>query len=325
MLSPVAVRADPLVFLPFRFGVDTYCTQGQGGSFSHQGNQYYGFDFNQGSNYNGRSNSAFGLPVHSPVDGEVVEIRDGVYDFQNNSSSNYANNWGWGNTIVIKDERGVYYLRFAHLRFGSTDHLRIGDRVKQYDYIGEIGQTGFSTSPHLHFQIMRSRTGPSVNFTFVEGELNSYEWIKSNLFRRISVLDNNNEKSLSHDFRYGYTYRYGYWQQMNWDDGAVGKNYMRHTIYSYNDPSYFKWRFRVKDSSMYAIYASIPPNPKNDKQAKYYYNGKYLKSIDQTKHSYFFRLIAFKYLSASKTHTIKVKGTSSNRYLVADSLILVKW
>lgn len=324
MLISVGVQATPLVYLPFRLSSWAYCTQGQGGSFSHQGNQYYGFDFNEGSNYNSSSNPAFGKEVYSPVSGEVVEVRDGVYDFSNNSSSNHNNNWGWGNTVVIKDKGGVYYVRFAHLRFGTTDHLHVGDWVNQYDYIGEIGQTGFSTSPHLHFQIMKSRLGPSVDFTFAEGKLNSYQWIRSALLPNVSMLDNNREVSLSHDFRYFTTYSYGYWQTRSWKNGTAGKDYRRHKVTSSYDSSYFKWLFRVKKSGYYLIYATYPISSLNDPQAKYYLNGNYVRTRDQRKGNLLYKFVTAQYLSANKFNTLMLKGSTKNRYIVADAIVLRK-
>lgn len=312
------------MYLPFDFRHWWYCTQGKGGTFSHQGSQYYGFDFNKASNANNSSNPAFGGVVRSPVSGEVVEVRDGIYDFGNNSSSNYSNHWGWGNTVVIRDQGGVYYIRFAHLRFGTTDHLAVGDWVNQNDYIGEIGQTGFSTSPHLHFQVMRSRLGPSVNFTFVEGELNSYEWIQSALSAGLSLLDNNGEVSLSHDFSYYTTNTQGYWQTLNWTKDAVGKNYRRRRVASSNDPSHFNWSFRVKTPGFYLIYVTYPRSSLNDPKARYYFNGRHVRTLDQRSNHLFYKYLVVRYLGANQLHTLTLKGSTPNRYIVADAIILRK-
>ncbi|MFC1656240.1 peptidoglycan DD-metalloendopeptidase family protein [Patescibacteria group bacterium] len=315
-------KADPLVYLPFKYGEMWYCTQGQGGSFSHQGNQYYGFDFNLDSWQNSSANPAFGKNLYSPIDGQVVEIRDGVHDFTNNSASNASNNWGWGNTIVIKDEKGIYYVRLAHLKYGSVDHLNVGDWVDQGEYIGRVGQTGYSTNPHLHMQIMKTSMGSSKPFTFVEGKLYSYEWIRSKLIRRVSVVDNNDEVSLSNDFTTAYTYDYGYWQTMTGVDGYVGKNYYRHKVSS--SYHYFKWRFSVKTSGYYAIYVTFPSSSSNDPAAKYYFGSTYLKTINQAQGNSFYRYLKVKYLSKYKNYSIKVKGTTTNKYVIADAIVLRK-
>lgn len=320
----MTARADPLMFLPFRYGELWYCTQGQGGSFSHQGNQYYGFDFNKGSWVNSTSNPAYGGNLYAPISGEIVEIRDGIHDFSNNSSSNAANHYGWGNTIVIEEDLGVYYVRLAHMKYGSTNHLQVGDYVEQGDYVGKVGQTGYSTSPHLHMQIMRSSMGKSEPFTFAEGKLYSYEWIRSSLIRNASMIDNNGEGSLSHDFSWAYTQRYGSWSLRTSGQNYAGKNYYRHKKTSYYDTSFFAWRFRVKQSGWYIIYMTYPSIYNNDTNAKYYLDGQYLRTLDQTKSSPFLHYLAVKYFSSSKYYSLMVKGGTTNKYVVADAAVLRK-
>ena len=319
-----SAQADPLMFLPFRYGEMWYCTQGQGGSFSHHGNQYYAFDFNKGSWLNSSSNPAFGANLYSPVSGRVVEIRDGVHDFSNNSSSNAANHYGWGNTIVIRDESGNYYVRLAHMKYGSLNHLDVGDWVEQGDYLGKVGQTGYSTSPHLHIQIMTSSRGPSKPFTFAEGKLYSFEWIKSSLIRRASMLDNNGEKSLSHDFYYGYTTKSGIWYTKTGIDGYAGKNYKSRRVLSPYDSAYFEWRFRVQKSGWYVIYVTYPSYYRNETSARYYFNGNYVRRLDQTRGSTFLHYLTSRYLSASKQYRVRVKGSTWGKYLIADAIVLRK-
>jgi hypothetical protein len=326
MLSVASeVRADPLVFLPFKYGEWWYCTQGQGGSFSHQGNQYYGFDFNKNSWQNSPANPAFGGNLYSPIDGVVVEIRDGITDFSNNSSSNAANHWGWGNTIVIRDVDGIYYIRLAHLQYGSLDHLQVGDWLDQGEYVGKVGQTGYSTNPHLHMQIMKTSMGSSQPFTFVEGKLYSYEWIRSSLGPKASVLDNNGELSLSHDFSIAFTYNLGGWQTLNGVDGYAGKNYRSHKVTSAFDYHYYKWRFRVNSSGYYAMFVTFPDFPSNDPSAKYFFDNQLVRTIDQSKiYSYFLRYLTVKYLSSNKTYSVKVMGRTPNKYVIADAVVLRK-
>ncbi|MCD6110040.1 peptidoglycan DD-metalloendopeptidase family protein [bacterium] len=312
------------MFMPFQYGERWYCTQGQGGSFTHQGKLYYAFDFNKGSSLRNEDNPAYGARIYSPVTGRVIEIRDGVSDFSNNYSSNIDNNYGWGNTVVIRDERYAYYVRFAHMKFASTDHLCEGDWIEQGDYIGEVGQTGHSTSPHLHIQIMTSRLGNSRPFTFAEGKLYSYEWIKSSLMRNVSMLDNNGEISLSNDFFYGYTVKSGSWIATVGLDGYAGKNYQRKRIQGYYDSSYFEWRFKVKRSGWYTIYVTYPGSYSNERYAKYYLNGRYIRSMDQTRTAPLTHYLTTKYLSSSQLHKLRVKGRTWNKYLIADAIVLRK-
>lgn len=52
-----------------------------------------------------------------------------------------------GNSIYI-DHGMNLFSQYAHL---SKLHVKKGDTVKSGDVIGEVGSTGFSTGPHLHF------------------------------------------------------------------------------------------------------------------------------------------------------------------------------
>ena len=57
---------------------------------------------------------------------------------------------GYGNTVVMVHGDGSVTTLYAHM---SVIHAAPGDRVDQGEVIGEIGSTGFSTGPHLHFEV----------------------------------------------------------------------------------------------------------------------------------------------------------------------------
>lgn len=56
---------------------------------------------------------------------------------------------GTGNCVVI-DHAGGWRSQYFHL---SRVNVSPGDRVREGEVIGEVGSTGRSTGPHLHFQI----------------------------------------------------------------------------------------------------------------------------------------------------------------------------
>jgi len=58
---------------------------------------------------------------------------------------------GYGNYVVIDHGGGISTL-YAHGRTGGVK-VKVGDTVKQGDPISTVGQTGFSTGDHLHFEV----------------------------------------------------------------------------------------------------------------------------------------------------------------------------
>ena len=64
---------------------------------------------------------------------------------------------GYGLTVVLDHGRGVQTL-YAHLQQIDS---RLGDSLEQGQVLGQVGSTGRSTGPHLHFEL-RSRAGSAL-------------------------------------------------------------------------------------------------------------------------------------------------------------------
>lgn len=60
-----------------------------------------------------------------------------------------------GNQVVIAMAGGGPYAAVAHLRSGSL-RVRPGDAVRPGDVLGECGNSGNSTQPHVHVQVTDS-------------------------------------------------------------------------------------------------------------------------------------------------------------------------
>ena len=61
------------------------------------------------------------------------------------------NNPNLGNFIVLG--HGEYQTLYAHL---SAYSVKAGDKVEQGQEIGKVGETGYTTGPHLHFEAFRN-------------------------------------------------------------------------------------------------------------------------------------------------------------------------
>lgn len=88
-----------------------------------------------------------------------------------------------GFTIVIthgKDELGNYIAtRYQHL--AELPKFKQGDTVKQFQKIGEVGSTGYSTGPHLHFEIIQTKTQLITGYTTERGNVDpgKYDFYKT--------------------------------------------------------------------------------------------------------------------------------------------------
>lgn len=65
---------------------------------------------------------------------------------------------GYGNCVEVR-HNSTYVSRYGHL---SRIGVRPGTSVQQGGYVGNVGNTGLSTGPHLHFEILVN--GVSKNF-----------------------------------------------------------------------------------------------------------------------------------------------------------------
>lgn len=77
-----------------------------------------------------------GTPIHAAASGTVVQNRP-------------SNGYGW---IVMIDHGHGYATLYAHM-YGNTVTVNVGDHVERGDKIAEVGNNGWSTGPHCHFEV----------------------------------------------------------------------------------------------------------------------------------------------------------------------------
>lgn len=86
--------------------------------------------------------ASIGTPIRAVGDGTVVRA---------------SWNGSYGNFVSIR-HNGTYTTNYAHL---SRYAVKYGNKVKQGDIIGYVGSTGFSTGPHLHYEMVKN--GVKIN------------------------------------------------------------------------------------------------------------------------------------------------------------------
>jgi murein DD-endopeptidase MepM/ murein hydrolase activator NlpD len=107
------------------------------------------YDGHQGTDFTLRSFQQMdeGVNVLAAADGVVTYLIDSLFDREMVSDVSKE----LGNYIAIKHEND-YYTYYAHLKTNSVT-VEVGDSVSAGDVIGQVGSSGNSTDPHLHFEL----------------------------------------------------------------------------------------------------------------------------------------------------------------------------
>ena len=135
--DPAAVHDDSVRYrMPFGGSAPRQLAQGALGSFSHRGN--YAFDFKM----------PVGTPILAARDGRVIHVVD-EYE-RGGRSKSLA---GKANKVVVLHGDGTL-ARYLHLSKGIA--VEPGQQVAAGDRLGTSGNTGFTTGPHLHFDVVKA-------------------------------------------------------------------------------------------------------------------------------------------------------------------------
>ena len=93
-----------------------------------------------------------GRDVVAAATGTVTRRNDGEFD--RCTSGACAGGAGFGNYVYVRHANGRTTI-YAHLKRGSV-RPQVGDVVQCGQKIGEVGSSGSSTGPHLHFEVRNS-------------------------------------------------------------------------------------------------------------------------------------------------------------------------
>jgi murein DD-endopeptidase MepM/ murein hydrolase activator NlpD len=108
-----------------------------------------------------------GLDIACNKGTHIVSPADGVVEYAG---------WKAGLGIMVKIDHGYGYATiYGHM---SKNIARTGDRVSRGDSIGEVGSTGHSTGPHLHYEVWKDGRAE-----------NPYHYIQSRTFGEELIID----------------------------------------------------------------------------------------------------------------------------------------
>lgn len=136
---------------------------------------------------------SYGKPIYAPFPGTVVEARDGYPERDpvqplHDISVAFKNAWFFNPHHNIQEVAGNYLIIQGHEVWAALVHMKTGslqvkrgDEVDSGDHLGNIGHSGNSTAPHLHFQLMDGPdplTARGIPCSFQEYELHQdNQWI----------------------------------------------------------------------------------------------------------------------------------------------------
>jgi murein DD-endopeptidase MepM/ murein hydrolase activator NlpD len=128
----------------------------------------YGVKYKSGAIHKGTDfRAAVGDPVYACVAGVVVHAGKHVY----------KKGWGFAfglhvivDNVKFTDGTAGLWAGYCHL---SKVKVKVGQKIKRGEVVGLAGNTGRSTAPHLHLQILTQRIWSPVKHR------NPDKWVKA--------------------------------------------------------------------------------------------------------------------------------------------------
>ncbi len=130
--------------VPYTGGVMQWPSRSLSQITSSYGSRFGGSDFHTGIDIAG--SGAYGTPVLAAATGTVKVANTAV-----------TPGYGYGKYVIIDHGGGIQTL-YAHC---SALNVSVGQTVAVGQQIAQVGSTGWSTGPHIHFEVRKN--GQSVN------------------------------------------------------------------------------------------------------------------------------------------------------------------
>jgi alpha-L-fucosidase len=167
-LAPTAIAAHPLFSWPLRMAAGVSDPGYHGiSNFVDLDLNYPGFllDYNcgqrtydtaDGNNHAGtdffiwpwswRKMDRKEIQIVAAAPGQIIYRADGNFD---RSCANNSNPW---NAVYVQHADGSIAF-YGHMKSGSVTPKQVGDFVATGEFLGNVGSSGSSTGPHLHFEV----------------------------------------------------------------------------------------------------------------------------------------------------------------------------
>lgn len=123
--------------IPYKEGEQYGIGQAYGGKFSHfMKGKTYAIDFTMDE----------GTSICAARDGVVIDVKD-----DSNKHGKTSKYQEYGNYIIMYHNDGTM-ANYFHIKKGGSK-VKVGDKVEAGQVIALSGNTGWSSGPHLHFQV----------------------------------------------------------------------------------------------------------------------------------------------------------------------------
>lgn len=100
-----------------------------------------------------------GLDLSAPTGTAIYAAADGEVTFSGRYPLKYGVNWWRFGNVVVLNHADRFITIYAHC---DTVAVKPGQRVRQGETIATVGSTGWSTNPHLHYEVRSDLEQPGT-------------------------------------------------------------------------------------------------------------------------------------------------------------------